>query len=332
MVHESIGERFHEWMGSLGDGAIAVIAHKNGDMDTIASATVLASMIGPRARATGLHVDKTSSRMLSRTGMEFRRMDPRRPTLPRSIAGIVAVDAGGPSQLGFPLPVDAPLFVVDHHANSSDEWPAHAVAPQGEASSTCEMVLGILLRSTSTIQVAWAEMLYAGIVTDTGRFRHGSPSGLRAAARLLDECWIDTDDVLTTIEGSGMPADQRKRILRSMGGMEIHHCGGLLVTTAKGGSHESRIASSMVGSGADASIVAKTLDGGGLRITTRASQGAVRAGVDLGEVMSSMATTKGGQGGGHAGAAGWSGEVPTSEAFAYILASIGAQARGTDDE
>ena len=238
----------------------------------------------------------------------------------------------GPSQLGFPLPVDVPLFVVDHHANSSDEWPAHAVAPEGEASSTCEMVLGILLRSNSVIQVAWAEMLYAGIVTDTGRFRHGSPSGLRAAARLLDECWIDTDDVLTTIEGSGMPADQRKRILRSMGGMEIHHCGGLLVTTAKGGSHESRIASSMVGSGADASIVAKTLDGGGLRITTRASQGAVRAGVDLGEVMSSMATTKGGQGGGHAGAAGWSGEVPTSEAFAYILASIGAQARGTNDE
>ena len=28
MVHESIGERFHEWMGSLGGGAIAVIAHK----------------------------------------------------------------------------------------------------------------------------------------------------------------------------------------------------------------------------------------------------------------------------------------------------------------
>ena len=95
MVQDGIGPHFLGWLDSLGDGAIAVIAHKNGDMDTIASATVLASMIGPRARATGIHVDKTSSRMLARTGMAFRRMDPRRPTLPRSLSGIVAVDAGG---------------------------------------------------------------------------------------------------------------------------------------------------------------------------------------------------------------------------------------------
>ena len=99
MVQDGIGAQFLGWLDSLGDGAIAVIAHKNGDMDTIASATVLASMIGTRARATGIHVDKTSSRMLARTGMAFRRMDPRRPTLPRSLCGIVAVDVGGPSQL-----------------------------------------------------------------------------------------------------------------------------------------------------------------------------------------------------------------------------------------
>ena len=332
MVQDGIGPHFLWWLDSLGDGAIAVIAHKNGDMDTIASATVLASMIGSRARATGIHVDKTSSRMLARTGMAFRRMDPRRATLPRSLSGIVAVDAGGPSQLGIVIPGDVPLFVVDHHANSSDQWPDHAIAPDSTASSTCEMVLDILLSGSGTLRSEWAEMLYAGIVTDTGRFRHGSSSGLRAAGRLMGASDIDTDDILTTIEGSGMPVDQRKRILRSMTGMEIHHCGGLLVTTTKGGSHESRIASSMVGSGADASVVSRALDDGGLRITSRASQAAVRAGVDLGEVMSSMATSKGGQGGGHAGAAGWSGDLARSEAFAYILASIGAQARGGGDE
>ena len=39
---------------SLGDGAIAVIAHKNNDMDDrIRDGAV----IGPRARATGIHVD-----------------------------------------------------------------------------------------------------------------------------------------------------------------------------------------------------------------------------------------------------------------------------------
>ena len=42
MVQDGIGPHFLGWLDSLGDGAIAVIAHKNGDMDTIASATVLA--------------------------------------------------------------------------------------------------------------------------------------------------------------------------------------------------------------------------------------------------------------------------------------------------
>ena len=52
------------WITTLEDGAIAVLSHKNGDMDTIGSATVLASWIGSRARATGIHADKVSRRLL----------------------------------------------------------------------------------------------------------------------------------------------------------------------------------------------------------------------------------------------------------------------------
>ena len=51
MVQDGIGPHFLGWLDSLGDGAIAVIAHKNGDMDTIASATVLASMIALSRRS-----------------------------------------------------------------------------------------------------------------------------------------------------------------------------------------------------------------------------------------------------------------------------------------
>ena len=139
---------FLGWLDSLGDGAIAVIAHKNGDMDTIASATVLASMIGPRARATGIHVDKTSSRMLARTGDGVRE-DGCKEAHTQITSGIVAVDAGGPITTGDrSSPVDVPLFIVDHHAKFRPvAGPRHC--PRSTASSTCEMVLDILLsRST----------------------------------------------------------------------------------------------------------------------------------------------------------------------------------------
>tara|TARA_Y100001935_G_scaffold4979_3_gene3850 strand:+ start:5387 stop:6376 length:990 start_codon:yes stop_codon:yes gene_type:complete len=317
-----------EWVSSLDDGAIAVIAHRNGDMDTIGSSTVISDWIGPRAKATGLHADKISKRMLKRTGMEFRIMDSRRPTLPRKLSGIIAVDAGSPSQLGLDLPRDVPLFVIDHHANSSDPWPDEASIYYQEASSTCEMIVEMLERESANMVERWAEMLYAGILTDTGRFRHGSASGLRAAYSLLSSVDFDTDDVLATIEGNNMPPDQRKRVLKSVSSMDLHHCGDLLVASARSGSHESRVASSMIGSGADVSIVFKKLDSGGTRITTRASKNAVEEGVDMGEILTTMAESKGGDGGGHSGAAGWTGDVPTDEALAFILATVGMRSRG----
>tara|TARA_B100001113_G_scaffold53260_2_gene39239 strand:+ start:5777 stop:6766 length:990 start_codon:yes stop_codon:yes gene_type:complete len=328
MVQNARIDDLKPWISSLGDGAIAVLSHKNGDMDTIGSATVLAAWIGSRARATGLHADKVSKRMLQRTGMEFRWMDHRHPTFPRTLAGIIAVDTGGPSQVGIEMPGDIPMFVIDHHASSSDQWPEDTMLLSSDASSTCQIILELILRDSGRIPLEWAEMLYAGIVTDTGRFKHGSENAHRSVVSLLDNSTLSPEDVLQTIDGDGMPSDQRKRILSSVSSMEIHHCGGMIVATAKGGSHESRIATSLVSSGADASIVTKHLEDGNIRITARASWRSIESGLDMGAIMSSLATAKGGHGGGHKGAAGWMGNANQGEAIAFLLAEIGVQARG----
>ena len=328
MVQNARIDDLKPWISSLRDGAIAVLSHKNGDMDTIGSATVLAAWIGSRARATGLHADKVSKRMLQRTGMEFRWMDHRHPTLPRTLSGIIAVDTGGPSQVGIEMPADVPIFVIDHHASSSDQWPEDTMLLSSDASSTCQIILELILLDSGRIPPEWAEMLYAGIVTDTGRFKHGSVNGHRSVVRLLDNSILSPEDVLQTIDGDGMPSDQRKRILSSVSSMEIHHCGGMIVATAKGGSHESRIATSLVSSGADASIVTKHLEDGNIRITARASWRSIESGLDMGAIMSSLAIAKGGHGGGHKGAAGWMGNANQGEAIAFLLAEIGVQARG----
>ena len=46
----------NQWVGtSIKRGAIAVLTHRNGDMDTVGSACALARIIGPSSRACGVH-------------------------------------------------------------------------------------------------------------------------------------------------------------------------------------------------------------------------------------------------------------------------------------
>ena len=60
-------------------------------------------------------------------------------------------------------------------------------------------------------------MIYAGIVSDTGRFKHGSEDGHRSVVRLLDSSDLIPEDVIQVIEGHGLPLDQRKRKRKGCG-------------------------------------------------------------------------------------------------------------------
>ena len=45
-------------------GAIAVLTHKNGDLDTVGSSQAIALSIGRNARACGVHVSRPAKRLL----------------------------------------------------------------------------------------------------------------------------------------------------------------------------------------------------------------------------------------------------------------------------
>ena len=54
-----------DWISShTRNGPIAVITHRNGDMDTIASGIVLASAIGQNAKACGIYVGGLAQKIL----------------------------------------------------------------------------------------------------------------------------------------------------------------------------------------------------------------------------------------------------------------------------
>lgn len=78
------------------------------------------------------------------------------------------------------------LINVDHHPGNEDFGHLNVVVP--DASSTAELVAALLQDLGVDLDRDIATCLYAGIVTDTGRFQYANsrPSTLRLAADLLE--------------------------------------------------------------------------------------------------------------------------------------------------
>ncbi len=100
----------------------------------------------------------------------------------------LAVDCGAGDRLGVLEPVArsaSTLINVDHHPGN-DDFGTHNIVVT-EASSTAELVHGLLEDLGVRIDRDIAVCLYTGIVTDTGRFQYenATPQILRLAADLL---------------------------------------------------------------------------------------------------------------------------------------------------
>lgn len=107
----------------------------------------------------------------------------------------IAVDTATSDRLANPLYLQAPHRIkIDHHIPVEDYAPLSWV--EEKRSSCCEMITELIRFSAGklALDARIAVLLYAGLVTDSGRFQYDSTSGetLRLAALLLEQ-GIDTD-------------------------------------------------------------------------------------------------------------------------------------------
>ncbi len=317
-----------EWLNARDDGPIAVVTHRNGDMDTIGSGVILARAI-EGARACGLYIGTLARKMTEGMELGFMQIDADRPAFPRSIAGIIVVDCASPGQIGFQLP-DAPLCVVDHHSSASDPWPDGTTIIRGEVSSTAEMVWEWVKASKHLPNSKYeltsedATLLLAAIISDTGRFKHSRAGCHRRVEEISEASGVDPADVIEQMETEDLNHSQRISILKAVSRSQSHEAGGLVVAMTRASTHEGMVAHALLSAGAHVGLVhKKTPDG--MRVTARASRTATELGVDVGALMKAMATRLGGEGGGHPGAAGWSGQCHPVELESSLLAALSTE-------
>jgi bifunctional oligoribonuclease and PAP phosphatase NrnA len=112
-------------------------------------------------------------------------VEPRQ--FPRRPAVMVTLDCASSDRLGQLAPVAAKastLVWIDHHVSNEGLGTVPVIDPS--ASSTAELVFRLMKRMGGQIPADAAACLYAGIVTDTGRFQYEatSPRTLELAAEL----------------------------------------------------------------------------------------------------------------------------------------------------
>ncbi len=315
-------EALNHWISAaMKRGAIAILSHRNGDMDTIGSACAMSRIIGPMSRACGIHMS-TIARAMVGNRTDFLKLDELTPTWPRNMGGIIIVDAAGSTQLGIDLP-DVPKCIIDHHSSGDGyELNDEDFSMIWDVCSTAEMILSWAEKyAPERIDEESRRLLLAGIITDTGRFRHADAHSLTSAARLASELQIDFPSFVETMESVELNHSQRVSISKALKRVETLEAGQWFLSYTRAGTNEGLVARSLLTAGADIALVSRSVNGE-TRLTARANRAATKQGVNLGQIMQAMVARSGGEGGGHDGAAGWTGNIDQVDATSGFIALL----------
>ena len=303
-------------------GAVPVLAGRNGDMDTIGSAIALAAS-NQGLLACGKHVGRLANRLCEELNAPFRKLSDN-PAWPSKIGGIIIVDAAAESQTGVKIPEGIPICVIDHHDTCEWEFGPGDLELRGNARSTTQMIFEYLSNhSPSTLTDEVRKLLLAGLITDTGRFRHADESSIRCAADILNGADFEYQEFIEDIQNETITASDRGAIVKGLTRCQSIEAGKWNLVHTHAGILEGKVASLLVQTGAEIALVSRNRDGE-TRLTARAPRSSTKSGIHLGKMMQQLAEQMGGEGGGHDGAAGWSGKcdrIAGETAFINILAN-----------
>jgi phosphoesterase RecJ-like protein len=172
-----------------GAARVAIACHVNPDTDALGSMLGLANHLTASTGAEVVCAFPNEPQELPRWAALLPGTERLVPVAdyPSSPEVMVTCDCASFDRLGAlgePASRAAELIWVDHHRSNDGVGTIRVVDP--DASSTCELVVRLIDAIGGELEGDAAICLYAGLVTDTGRFQYeaATPETLRVAARL----------------------------------------------------------------------------------------------------------------------------------------------------
>lgn len=203
---------------------VAVVAHLRPDADAIGSAVALSlalKKLGKQATAHVGDLGPVPENLRSIPGAEMVEIS---RTLPEDADLIVTVDCGSLDRTGVLADEIAArmeqVLVIDHHA-SNQGFGAVNLIDRAESTTTVLRRLFELLDVELDYDIA--HCLYAGLMTDTGSFRWGTP-GMHSLASELMSYGLDTRQIAVDLLDS-TTANDLQMIGRVLSGLQVRRVG-----------------------------------------------------------------------------------------------------------
>lgn len=189
-------------------GTVAIACHVNPDADALGATLGLSNFLRSRGKQTICSFPNEPFEPPRWLGM-LPGNDALVPPgeFPKEPAVMVTCDVASMDRLGM-LTGSATkaktLICIDHHVSNEGLGTIPLIDPR--ASSTCEMVWRLLKAMGGEVSVETAKCLYAGLVTDTGRFQYEAvtPDTLRLGAELREFPFEHTPLVQALYEDNAM--------------------------------------------------------------------------------------------------------------------------------
>jgi len=306
---------------------LLLLTHEHPDGDAIGSLTALHRLLASVGVESDVLVAEDDE-----PADEYRFLVPWervRRTLPEDLSGwtLALLDCGNRerSPLGQREPEGAFVINVDHHHDNTRFGDLDFVDP--DASCTAEIVWRLREPLGATIDDPAAQALYAGLVTDTGRFMYSNTGteAHRMAADLI-ELGVPVEQMYRRIY-EGVQEGRVRLLAGALAGIERHEGGALTMTWLSRELFERAGASddwsegiidhlrAIEGTSVAAVIREPERDPSVRRVSLRSA----RDGVDV----SLIAREAGG--GGHKGAAGFSSDLPREDLVSFLRQAVANQ-------
>ncbi len=300
---------FESVMEDLRNRKKVVIVHSNADTDAVGSAYAIAACFGNADIYAPAGVDR-----ILKSISEKKDFDILENCDLSDYELVVVVDTSSPEQLGVDLDIPKNSVIIDHH-QWSGKWEGYRTIVDDSKVSCTQLVLKLIEEAKIRISRDVGLMLLGGMLTDSGHFQYSNPEMLRDFAHILEITGLGIGEVIDLTEND-VSISERIATMKCVERSKFERVGDMIVATSYGGSYEASGCRTLIQAGADVAFVASQRDKN-FRLSARATQEAVRRGINLGIIVKdvSMETTT--DGGGHSGAAGLSG-VGDVEAMLHI--------------
>ena len=188
---------------------VALAGHVNPDADALGSMLGLSNFLRAKGKQTicsfpnePFVLPRWASVLPGHDSLVPPREFPKEPDV------MVTCDVASMDRLAMLAPIAGKaktLIWIDHHVSNEGLGTIPLIDPQ--ASSTCEVVWRLLKEMGGEIPVETATCLYAGLVTDTGRFQYQAvtPETLRLGAELRTFPFDHTRLVQALYEDNSIP-------------------------------------------------------------------------------------------------------------------------------